>query len=729
MRTEPRFAEPRRDLHRAIAPWIVAPLLALLVGCSREAASSAQPVSTRGAVVSPSPLPASAVIIEVVYDGDLGKGWQDYGWAPRELGKGPARLDLSSYGGWIIAHPGLSGRFGALVLRVSAPRSYGDFLEVRVDSDGQSAFPRVLVRDEHRRALADGWSEIVLPLQALDPDELPFDRVVLRAATRVGAERVLVDKIGFTAATPGSARPPPPVEDVLLSIDCRGATLPVSPLIYGIAYDPRLDAKDRHQFALGASARRWGGNPASRYNWEHGAAWNTASDWFFENVNYTGVEGFTYQTFLRENLDAHFQTALTVPILGWVARDTSSNAFPVKEVGPQRAVDPFRTDAGDGVGRDGKPLAAGPPSRTSVASTPASIQRWIEQIRAEDRKRGARSVHMYILDNEPMLWNSTHRDVHPEPVTYDELLDRTIRYGSAIRAADPDAVIAGPALWGWPAYFFSAKDAVAGFHLKPDRRAHGDMPLLAWYLQKLREHEQKTGTRLLDVVDVHFYPQADRVGGKGGGIDAGTAALRLRSTRALWDPTYTDESWIKDKVELIPRMKRLIADNYPGRGLSIGEYNFGAEEHISGGLALAEALGRFGQGGVLSAFYWTYPVDRSPAFWAFRAFRNFDGAGGRFLDLSLPAAGADGVSLFASRDASGTHIVAVVLNLRPDRAIRPQLRLSGCAPVSSQRALRYAGGRDGFTAAVAAIEGGAITTEALPPSSITVLDLHLEVKP
>ena len=46
----------------------------------------------------------------------------------------------------------------------------------------------------------------------------------------------------------------------------------------------------------------------------------------------------------------------------------------------------------------------------------------------------------FALDNEPMLWNSTHRDVHPDPVTYDELLDRTIRYGSAVRAADPDAV-------------------------------------------------------------------------------------------------------------------------------------------------------------------------------------------------------------------------------------------------------------------------------------------------
>ena len=33
---------------------------------------------------------------------------------------------------------------------------------------------------------------------------------------------------------------------------------------------------------------------------------------------------------------------------------------------------------------------------------------------------------MYMLDNEPTLWNSTHRDVHPDPVGYEELLDRTL---------------------------------------------------------------------------------------------------------------------------------------------------------------------------------------------------------------------------------------------------------------------------------------------------------------
>src|SRR6185369_12470474 len=111
----------------------------------------------------------------------------------------------------------------------------------------------------------------------------------------------------------------------------------------------------------------------------------------------------------------------------------------------------------------------------------------------------------------------------------------------------------------------------AGFNAKPDRKAHGDEPILAWYLKRLAEHEKKTGVRLLDVLDVHIYPQGEGVqftddeGGDGAGkTDRATNDLRFRTTRSLWDRQYKDESWIDDAVYLIPRMKDLIAQNYPG---------------------------------------------------------------------------------------------------------------------------------------------------------------------
>jgi hypothetical protein len=229
--------------------------------------------------------------------------------------------------------------------------------------------------------------------------------------------------------------------------------------------------------------------------------------------------------------------------------------------------------------------------------------------------------------------------------------------------------------------------------------------------------------RILDVLDLHFYPQGKGIGvGTGGQVDPGTNERRIRSTRALWDPTYVDESWIEEPVRLLPRMREWVEQNAPGLQLSIGEYSFGAEGHMSGGLALAEALGRFGQQGLDSAFYWTYPPANTPAFWAFRTYRNFDGKGGRFLDYSLPTkSSVSTTSVFASRDASGAHLVTVLLNLDPERPARARLDLPGCGAVGTRRAFRFIGEASGFSELPAAEASASELT--LPPYSITVLDL------
>jgi len=530
--------------------------------------------------------------------------------------------------------------------------------------------------------------------------------------TAVITEAVAANVAGpvTTAKMTGMANP--------MAVECKSPGQPVSPTIFGVAF---ADAdKD-----LGATAHRWGGNTTSRYNPKLGDAWNTANDWFFENIKID-----SYEVFLAKAAEKGGRAAITVPMIGWVAKDTTSASFPVAEFGPQEKTDPYKPQYGNGKKPDGKTLIKpGDPSKTSVKLTPEDVGAWVAKIKAADQKRGRKLVFEYILDNETGLWNSTHRDVHPEPVTYDELLEKTIAYGTAIRKADPDAIIAGPAAWGWPEYSFSAKDAAEGFHSKPDRKAHGDQPLLAWYLKKLAEHEKKTGVRVLDVLDVHLYPQADNVQGPdgqggdgGGGTDRATNERRYRVTRSLWDRSYEDESWIKEAVYLIPRMKDLIAQNYPGRGFQIGEYNFGAEHHVAGAVALAEALGRFAQHGVSHAFYWTYPKKPKPAYWAFRAYRNYDGNGGHFQDQIVPTSSPAGTSLYASRDASGTKWVLVALNFSADRPNSASIELRGCTPPKSMKSFVYTGDDSGFVAGDAKVNGTSLEVK-LPPTSITVIEL------
>jgi hypothetical protein len=131
---------------------------------------------------------------------------------------------------------------------------------------------------------------------------------------------------------------------------------------------------------------------------------------------------------------------------------------------------------------------------------------------------------------------------------------------------------------------------------------------------------------------------------------------------------------------------------------------------------------------VSSAFYWTYPKADSPVTSAFRAYRNFDGKGGRFLDFAVPARAANGdpSSVFVSRDEAGTHVVLVLLNFAPDSAARASVVLDGCGAVQSRSAFTYAGGASGLTPVKEAGSPGASIEEILAPYSITVVDLHLQ---
>lgn len=682
---------------------------ALLLGCPHSKPSEP-------ALLTSSPHEPARPIAESVYAGALGVGWQDLGWAPRDVGHGPASLDLSNQGGWLIAKPGLTGSFGGVSMQVKAPAGEAEFLEVRLESPEKTMFPRVKVRAEHKTDIGDGWSEVFLPMAELDPEHASFDRIVIRAFRDIPAARVLVDKVGLVATVDGGLAEATATA-ATFSVDCRAKGRKVSPLIYGIAWE---SANKSDAFAVGATARRWGGNPTTRYNYELGNAWNTANDWYFENV-----EVRSHTVFFDENRAHGMTSALTVPMLGWVAKDTTSYSFPVATFGAQQKTDGYKNDAGNGNKPDGKPITPGTPTRTSVEISPEWTARWIDALKRDGDGKGRRNVDIAILDNEPGLWDSTHRDVHPDPVTYDELVDKSIRYATAIKKADPKVRIAGPAEWGWLGYMYSAKDKAAGVRLKPDRRAHGDDPLVVYYLKKMRDAEKAAGTRLLDLLDLHFYPQGDGVFSDS--ADPKVASLRMRETRGLWDRAYVDESWIHESLYVLPRMREWIDQSYPGTSVMIGEWNFGGEKHMSGGLATAEALGRFAQYGVDAAFYWTVPPDGSPAANAFRAYRDFDGKGGRFGDYFLPATAPEGASAFASRDKAGGRLVLVILNFAPDVPLDASVDLASCGGVKSVSARTYTGQPTGFGSANAATAVSRATAR-LPPYSITVLDLALDTK-
>jgi len=247
-------------------------------------------------------------------------------------------------------------------------------------------------------------------------------------------------------------------------------------------------------------------------------------------------------------------------------------------------------------------------------------------------------------------------------MSYADMLSNYEEYAAAVKAQDPSALLLGPDVFGWTSYFYSDLDrGNDNFATHADRAAHGGQAFLPWWLGQVAQADHKRGARSLDLLDVHFYPQAQGVFSDT--ADPATQALRIRSVRSLYDPNYTDESWIGTEVQLIPRLKQWIAQQYPGTGLAITEYNWGGEKDASGAVALAEVLGIFGREGVALATYWTYPPPDTPAGAAFRLYRNFDGKGSKFGDISLPVKSSQaGVAAFAARHSDKNEVDVVLIN-------------------------------------------------------------------
>lgn len=538
--------------------------------------------------------------------------------------------------------------------------------------------------------------------------------------------------------TPAPPRTPIPTPDPspagpALTIDAADRRHPISPLIYGINF-----AEEDLAAELRLPLRRWGGNATTRYNWKIDTA-NRAKDWFFENIPEehpdpaTLPAGSSLERFIEQDRRTGTATLLTIPLIGWTPKSREiACGFSVEKYGPQQEVDPWRSDCGNGVRPDGTPISGNDPTDTSMPIGPDFVQEWIAYLVERYGGADAGGVRFYNLDNEPELWHVTHRDVFPEPLSYAELRERTVQYAAVLKASDPAAQTLGPAAWGWPAYFFSARDIAAGAERRntgPDRQANGNLPLAPWYLQQLRAYEAQHGVRLLDYFDLHFYPQAPGVALAPAG-DAATQARRLRSTRALWDSDYADESWISRTIDgptvaLIPRMRAWIEAYYPGTKLAITEYNWGGLESLNGALAQADALGIFGREGLDLAALWAPLRADQPWAFAFRMYRNYDGAGGQFGDVSLAAQSADPdrLAVYAAQRSADGALTLLVIN-KTAGPLRSALRLEGVAPGTAQVYRYSAANLDAIVREADMAVAGPDLRVSFPASSITLLVLE-----
>lgn len=675
-----------------------------------------------------------------IYDDAMASGWANWSWGSNidfesQSGHSGKAIEITYNDGW-----------SALYLHNDAGVNTNGYESVRFWLNGGSnggQLVRVCAKVKCDQASdqltvpANTWTQFDVPLSKLGASSR-MDEFVVQNFTPGSQATMFIDDITLIksgaasgeapAASGGDTAAAASGQGPALTVDAAAGQRAISPLIYGINFPSEALAKE-----LKLPVARWGGNATTRYNWQNDTS-NRASDWFFENIPNDNTnpsalpKGSASDSFVNQNKRTATASIITVPMIGWTpkSRETAC-AFAVATFANQQKIDPYRP-CGNGLDQDGKPIAGNDPKATSSAIGPEFVSDWITYLKGEFGTAKDGGVAFYNLDNEPSLWNQTHRDVRPEALGYDELRDLTYRYGAAIKAADPSAQTLGPVEWGWTGYFFSAKDQADGgswWNNSPDRKAHGDTELSAWYLQQMRDYEQKNGVRILDYFDLHYYPQGTGVALQGAG-DEPTQALRLRSTRSLWDANYADESWIKEPVKLIPRMREWVEQNYPGTKLAMTEYNWGGLETINGALAQADVLGIFGREGLDLATLWAMTANTDPGAFAFRMYRNYDGAGAQFGETSLQATSADQdkLSVYAAKRASDNVLTVMVIN-KTGAELASTLALQNAPEAKQAHIFQYTAADTTkiVKADDAAVGNGAIT-HTFPANSITLLEVR-----
>ncbi len=432
---------------------------------------------------------------------------------------------------------------------------------------------------------------------------------------------------------------------------------PISPFVYGSNQD---------YSGLKWTIRRLGGNRLTGYNWENnfsnaGNDWMHSSDTFMlSNIGLTDADsaspGIVLSRFHEQSLAMGAASIITVPVAGYVSAD-NKGTVQVSETAPS----PRWVKV---VPKKPASFSLTPDKTDSTVYVDEEVNLLVNRFGAAGSTRG---VAYYSLDNEPCLWPSTHPRIHPTPTGAKELVDRGVATATAIKGVDPQAQVTGPAASGFTAYL-SCQDAPDWNTVKGGYHWYLD-----YYLDQFRLAGQAAGTRLLDVLDVHWYPEAQgdhRITD----TNATTAAdkqARMQASRSLWDSTYTENSWIgqwfRSYLPILPSLQHSIAAYYPGTKLAITEYNYGGGSDVSGGLAQADVLGAFGRNGVYIATLWGIGAQDNYIAAAFKLYRNYDGQGATYGGTAVRTATDDvaKTSTYASVDDAG-HLHIIALNKTGD---------------------------------------------------------------
>jgi len=313
-----------------------------------------------------------------------------------------------------------------------------------------------------------------------------------------------------------------------ITVDTQKGVKKISPYLYGRNIDKISDGTaetDTTEEAFISQMLEAGihflrannGNNATRYNWRH--KMTVHPDWY--NNVYTHDWANTAQKVLGKmpGINAMYAFQLT----GFAASSTDYNFgdWNWKQEHGFYATQTLDLAGGGEVSEDGKTLVkAGDYKLYNMEwpadSTVAIIPYWRDELKFDMSR-----FQYWSMDNEMEIWRGTHSDLDL-PVTGDFLVERYIDVAKKARAAWGDIKLTGPVTaneWQWCSIgSYNEQDRPKG----PDR----NYCWLEYFIMKVAEEQKASGVRLLDVLDIHWYPSEKDY------------ESRVNWYRVLFDTTY-----------------------------------------------------------------------------------------------------------------------------------------------------------------------------------------------
>ncbi len=524
----------------------------------------------------------------------------------------------------------------------------------------------------------------------------------------------------------------------------------ISPYIFGFNY---LDGETLKK--AGGTVNRWGGNATTNYNWKEDAD-NKGQDWYYLNSAgaYATEKDKRYAKAITDAFSAGSQMIITIPNIDWVAKAPPLGgkelaSFPVALYPGQTGND--GQGSGNGLLAGGKKVWGNDPNANYVPNSPAFQEEWVKTIVQNYGLSTQGGVKFYQMDNEPGLWNENHRDVCPKGIGFDDLVNNNAKYAAAVKDADPNAQVIGFTAWGVMELAGSDWDGmpggVQGYQNKDgagekwtDRKAHGGITQLEYYLREMNKRSQLAGKRLIDYVDNHGFPEVYGTDAKGNKVnilrvdcdyDPLITPQQFEAMRIFWDPTFTSpDSWCANTgnkpylwdpwVGLIPKLKKIIADNYPGTKLSMTEYYPTDTNYFTGALLEAVNLGIFMREGMDMACDWDGTHPGNYVFWGHKLFSDYDDRGSKIGGNYLPATSSSpDLYSFGANDGKKTFVM--LINKNHDTAQDTAITLPQAVTRYETYTLAQTSGKRLYDSGPLAATGAGLTLEVPAFSAILLV--------